>query len=75
MKKKTERTEQMNAKLTSQEVDRVQNVNNDLFGGKLNKSDILRFLVKVALVSIDSAKVETKTTTTLTVHGKVIDLT
>ena len=66
-------TEQMNAKFSKQEVTKVQEANDTLFGGKLNKSDLLRFLVKVALVSIDQAKVETKTT--LTVHGKVIDLT
>lgn len=74
MGKANRQTEQMNAKLTVQEATRVQEVNQEFFGGELNKSDTLRFLIKVALVAIENAKVEVQTKRTIKIGRKVMDL-
>jgi hypothetical protein len=62
---------QLNFKQTEAELKQLQDINNKLFDGKLNKSDLARFLVKVALNTLETAKVETKQV--LTINGKVID--
>lgn len=69
-----ERNCQMNAKLTSSEYSELQKVNQELFGGDLNKSDLMRFIVKVAMQAIKNAKVEVKTTRTLHVGGQKVEL-
>lgn len=71
----TDRTRQMNVKLTEKEFSDLQKINAELFGGDLNKSDLLRFLVKVAVKAVHKAQVEVKTVRTLKVGGEVVDLT
>lgn len=74
-RKHTAATEQFNAKLTPSEAERLQKVNHELFGGDMNKSDLMRFMMKVALTALDSAKTEVQTVRTLKIGNKVIDLT
>lgn len=67
-------TRQMNMKCTETEYSDLQKVNQELFGGDLNKSDLLRFLVKVAVKAVHKAQVEVKTTRVLKVGGEVVEL-
>lgn len=64
---------QFNVKQTELEYQKLQEINTRLFGGSLNKSDLGRFLIKIALDTLKDAKVESKTTTVIKVNGKVID--
>ncbi len=69
------RAQQYNAKVTDAEAQKLQVINNEFFGGDLNKSDLMRFIMKVALTALDSAKTEVQTIRTLKIGGKVVDLT
>lgn len=59
------RSNQLNAKLTENDLDQVQEVNAKLFDGTLNKSEIARFLIKLGLQAVKEAKIEKKTVWTL----------
>jgi len=75
MRKKTNHSHQANCKMTQEEFSQLQQVNNEYFGGDLNTSDLMRFIMKVALAALDKSELETKTVRTLHVNGKTLDLT
>lgn len=64
-KRNKHHTHQLNCKMTIGEFEKIQNVNQQLFGGQLNNSDLARFLMKFAMDKLSKAKVETKTITTI----------
>lgn len=54
------KTHQLNTKLTNEMYDQLQSVNDKLFNGELNNTDLGLFLFQVALDYLAKAKVETK---------------
>lgn len=68
-------TKQANCKMTEQEFSDLQKVNNEFFGGDLNTSDLMRFIMKVALMALDKAQLETQTVRKLHVGNQTMDLT
>lgn len=69
-------THQFNVKQTDAEWNKLQAVNEKLFDGKLNNTDLGRFLLKVALDTLEESKVETKqiAQTQVKINGKVFDV-
>lgn len=60
MRKNKNHTHQASYKMTKSEYETLMNVNEKLFGGTMNTSDLMRFLVTVALDKLASANVVTK---------------
>lgn len=60
MKRNKQHTHQLNCKMTASEFERVQSVNDKLFSGELNNSDLARFLFNYAIEKLVGAKVEKK---------------
>lgn len=75
MSKHNYHTKQANCKMTEQEFSDLQKINNEFFGGDLNTSDLLRFMIKVATAALDKSQLETKTIRTLHVGNQKLDLT
>lgn len=75
MSKRKGHTRQANCKMTQDEFSSLQKVNAEYFGGDLNTSDLMRFIMKVALAALDKARLETQTVRTLKIGNQTLDLT
>ncbi len=65
MRQKGNHTHQLNCKMSQHEYEELQVLNDKLFAGKLNNSDLARFLLNVAKEHLAKAKVETRTVVTV----------
>lgn len=70
--KKIERKQQLNTKLSTYEMDQVDQLNTKLFNGKKNKSDMGRFLITLALEHLASHGVKVETKTVVLVDGNPV---
>lgn len=75
MTKRKNHTKQANCKMTETEFSDLRRINEEYFGGDLNTSDLMRFIMKVALAALDKAQLETQTVRKLTIGNKTLDLT
>lgn len=75
MTRQKNHTKQANCKMTEREFSDLQKVNAEYFGGDLNTSDLMRFIMKVALAALDKAQLETQTVRTLKIGNQTLDLT